>query len=119
MSERKRVLIIDDEEICRISAERILKRHGYQVDMATSGEQGIQLFRERGHDAVLLDVKMPRMDGIEVARIIKGLSPDTRIIMVSGYDTERMRYDVSELGASHFLEKPFTPGSLLEAIKNL
>jgi ATP-dependent Lon protease len=119
MSERKRILIIDDEEICRISAERILTGHGYEVDMATSGEGGIQLFNERRHDAVLLDLKMPRMDGIEVARIIKGLSPDTRIIMVSGYDTERMRYDVSELGGAHFLEKPFTPSSLLEALKDL
>jgi DNA-binding NtrC family response regulator len=113
----KKVLVIDDESIVRISCERTLSAEGYPVKTAGDGKSGIDLLEKESFDVVLLDIKMPDMDGIEVLKKIKSSWPDTKVIMITGYSTVESAVKSLRLGALNFLEKPFTPDALIETIR--
>jgi YesN/AraC family two-component response regulator len=83
MTEKPRVLVIDDEEVIRSAARRILE--GYDVTTAGNGREGLREMRKGPFDLVLTDLKMPGMDGIEVLKGAKELSPETEVIIITGY----------------------------------
>lgn len=114
-----RVLVIDDEEIVRISCKRSLMLEGYNVDIAGSGKEGLGLFEKNKYDLVVTDLKMPAMDGIEVLINIKSIKPEQMVIIMTGYDTIEHIVDSISSGAAHYLEKPFTPDMLIERIKEV
>ena len=93
-----KVLVIDDEEISRISCDRILKRIGIETTKASSGREGLDLLVREPHDLVLVDLKMPEMDGMEVARRIREYDPNTVIIIITGYATIETRLPPSRKG---------------------
>ena len=110
-----RVLVIDDEDIVRISCKRALAPEGFEVDVAASGMEGLELFAKGKYDLVIIDLKMPGIDGMEVLRNIRESHPAQNIIIMTGYNTPN---DAS-LMSPGYLEKPFTPDALIEKIKSV
>ncbi|MGD1075640.1 MAG: response regulator [Thermodesulfovibrionales bacterium] len=114
---RPRILVIDDEEIVRISCQKCLTPEGYEVDVASNGIEGMQMVQTTKYDLVLTDLKMPEMDGMEVIMKAKESQPGTRVIMMTGYSTVEHAVKAMRLGAYNFIEKPFTPDTLITAVK--
>ncbi|MFO0751972.1 MAG: response regulator [Thermodesulfovibrionales bacterium] len=112
-----KVLIIDDEEIVRISCRRILVPEGYAVETVKSAEEGFALLAGERFDIVLTDLKMPDVDGIEVLRRVKKDWPEVEVIMITGYQTINTAVQAIKLGAFDYLEKPFTPDGIVSAIE--
>ncbi|MGZ8541253.1 MAG: response regulator, partial [Chitinophagaceae bacterium] len=79
------ILIIDDEKAIRKTLTEILSFEGYKIDEAADGEEGLKKFKEKSYDAVLCDIKMPKLDGIEFLQKAADTSPDVPIIMISGH----------------------------------
>ncbi len=116
---KSRLLVIDDEEIVIKSCKRALTPEGYIVDTAHSGKEGLELFKNNHYDLVIVDLKMPEINGIEFMRLIKELKPDQKIMIMTGYDTIEHIVESISSGAAHYLEKPFTPLTLLERVKEV
>jgi len=112
-----KILVIDDEEIARISCERVLKREGIQVTLAAGGREGLDVLMRDPHDLVLVDLKMPEMDGMEVTRRIRALDPNIVAIIITGYATIESAVAVMKEGAYDYLPKPFTPDELLIVVR--
>ncbi|MEW6739087.1 MAG: response regulator [Nitrospirota bacterium] len=117
--DKGRILVIDDEEIVQVSCKRTLVPEGYAVDAAASGKEGLELFEKSKYDLVLIDLKMPGMDGIEVLVNIKRQRPEQNVMIMTGYDTVEHIVESISSGAAHYLEKPFTPDTLIERIKEV
>jgi DNA-binding NtrC family response regulator len=112
----RRVLVIDDESIVRTSCSRTLGPEGYEVVAAQNGSEGLRLLEEGRFDLVLTDLKMPDMDGIEVLKKIKENWPQTEVIVITGYQTVETAVKSIKLGAFDYIEKPFTPDTLVAAV---
>lgn len=113
----KRILIVEDEEIMRISLTDALTKEGYQISVATDGEEGWETFQRSNFPLVLLDLKMPKMDGIAFLRKIKAVSPETIVIMITAYGTIETAVQAMRLGAYDYVTKPFLVNELLLVIK--
>lgn len=114
-TEPPRVLAVDDEQVVCESIRRVLTDEGYEVATSTSSRQGLELLRKERFDLLLLDIKMPEMDGIELLRAARDVSPETEIIIVTGYATIETAVEAIKLGAFDYLEKPVSPPQLLVA----
>lgn len=113
----KRVLIIDDEENIRRVTRMTLETADYEVGEAADGERGLETFGDgSGWDAVLLDQRMPGLDGLETLRQIKQRRPDARVIMSTAYASIELAVDAMKLGAADFVRKPMTPEILRNAV---
>ena len=110
-----KVLVIDDEDIVLTSCHRTLTPEGYEVKTAKSGIDGLKMLKNEPFNIVLVDIKMPDMDGIEVLRRIKEEWPDTPVVIITGFSTIEAAVFTIKLGAYDYIEKPFTP----ERIKNI
>ncbi len=114
-----KILVIDDEDIVRISCSRSLVPEGYELKMAKNGPEGLKMLEEEAFDLVLTDLKMPNMDGIEVLGTIKTKWPKTDVVIVTGYQTVETAVKAIKLGAFDYIEKPFTPDSLIATVANV
>jgi len=114
-----KILVIDDEDIVRISCSRSLVPEGYELKMAKNGPEGLKMLEEETFDLVLTDLKMPNMDGIEVLGTIKTKWPKTDVVIVTGYQTVETAVKAIKLGAFDYIEKPFTPDSLIATVANV
>jgi len=112
----KKVLIVDDEERVVQSIAGVLEDEGFQVTRAKSGEEAIIVFQHEEPDITLLDIWMPGMDGIEVLKRLKWISPDCQVIMISGHATISTAMTAVKLGAFDFIEKPLSLDALLMTI---
>lgn len=111
------VLLVDDEEqFLRVLSERLTNR-GLQVDSVTSGEEAVAQVENKNFDAVVLDLAMPGINGIETMKRIKEKRPDLEIIILTGHATVKVGIEAMKLGAEDFLEKPVDLNVLLERIK--
>ena len=113
------VLVVDDESALRRLADQLLSRAGFTVVSAADGEEAIALIRggSVGFDAVLLDMTMPNLSGAETCRQIKELRPELPIVLTSGYRHEELAELMDEGAVAAFVQKPFTPKSLIETIR--
>ncbi|MFQ5877419.1 MAG: sigma-54-dependent transcriptional regulator [Acidobacteriota bacterium] len=118
MPVRGKVLVIDDEEAIRKSLRMVLEYEGYQCVDAASGAAGIEALRREGPDAVLLDIKMPGMDGLEALQAARGLEPYTPVVMISGHGDIPTAVEAIHRGAYDFLEKPLESERILTAVRN-
>ena len=110
------VLLIDDEEqFLKVLGER-LETRGLQVNTVTSGEDALTLIDDKNYDAIILDLAMPGIDGIETLKLLKEKNPDLEIIMLTGHATVQKGIEAMKLGAEDFLEKPVELSVLLERI---
>jgi len=116
MKDRKNVLVIDDEPIVLDSCRRILKQEGFEVNGAFNGREGLKKIEEDKYDAVLVDWKLPEIDGMEVLRIIKKNHPEVIVVMITGYPSVESAVKAMKLGVSDYVSKPFTPDELKETI---
>ncbi|HAM52387.1 MAG TPA: hypothetical protein DCP92_17455 [Nitrospiraceae bacterium] len=114
---KPRILVIDDEEIVRISCKKCLAPEGYDVDVAPNGIEGMRLAQTTKYDLVLTDLKMPEMDGMEFIMKAKESQPDTKVIMLTGYTTVEHAVKAMSLGAYNYIEKPFTPDTLITVVR--
>src|SRR6266850_4514977 len=113
----KRVLIIDDEENIRRVTRLTLEAAGYQVGEAGDGERGLETFGNgSAWDAVLLDQRMPGIDGLETLRQIKNRQPGARVIISTAYASIELAVDAMKLGATDFVRKPMTPEIVRNAV---
>lgn len=115
MKTRAQVLVIDDDAVVGRSFERVLTEKGYDVVTALSGEQGLKDMDSTDYDLVFTDIKMPGIDGIEVAERIKAKCPWTPVVVITGYGTEENEARASVLGVNGFVRKPLTP-DMIESI---
>jgi DNA-binding response OmpR family regulator len=113
-----RILIVEDEAEIRRSMRVALERAGYQVDEAEDGAGGLARFGDgTAWAAVLVDQRMPGMDGLETLRRMKARNPTPRIIMVTAYGSIELAVDAMKLGATDFVRKPTTPDILRNAVR--
>lgn len=112
------ILIIDDEKSIRNVLKDILQHEGYQVEEAPDGEQGIKLFSSKSFDLVLCDIKMPKIDGMDVLQQIMELNPEVPVIMISGHGTIETAVEAVKKGAFDFISKPPDLNRLLITIRN-
>jgi len=106
------ILVIDDDKAMRDACFQILARQGYRVELAASAKQGLTLLERLSFDAILLDLVMPDMDGLEALKKIRALDPDIEVIIITGYGTIQSAVESIKAGAFHFLSKPFVPDDL-------
>ena len=113
-----KILVIDDEKAIRNTLKDVLEYEKHEVDLAEDGPTGIELFSSNTYDVVLCDIKMAKMDGIEVLQKISGISSHTPIIMISGHGNIDTAVEAIKKGAYDFLEKPLDLNRLLITIRN-
>lgn len=114
--ERIRLLLVDDEEAYVRALSKRLTKRDFAVSTAFSGIQGIRALREQEFDVAVLDLKMEDMDGIEVLKIFKKMSPHLSVIMLTGHGSEQAAREGIEFGAFDYLLKPCEFEELVEKI---
>jgi len=112
------ILIIDDEKAIRKTLTEILSFEGYKLDEAGDGEEGLKKFKEKNYDAVLCDIKMPKVDGIDFLQKAVEMNPDVPIIMISGHGNIETAVEAVKKGAYDFIQKPPDLNRLLITIRN-
>ncbi len=114
----KTILIADDEQAVRSSLERLLEFESYRVVQAADGPSALDLVRDRPVDLVLLDIKMPGMDGLEVLSQLHHEHPQLPVVIISGHGTIQTAVEATRLGAFDFIEKPIDADRILLVIRN-
>ncbi len=116
--ERKkfRILVVDDELIVRDSLKEILDEEGYAVEMAGSGPEALEALAQQPYQLMLLDIKMPGMDGVEVLQKAKDAHPDLSVLMMTAYATVETAVEAMKIGALDYLIKPFEPDKLIPMV---
>ena len=117
----KRILIVDDEPNIVLSLEFLMKKHGYEVETATDGEQALEAVNRQHPDLVLLDVMMPRKDGYQVCQILREDErlADMRIVMLTAKGRDVEREKGLSLGADDYITKPFSTQDVVEKVGEL
>jgi DNA-binding NtrC family response regulator len=119
MMERRSVLVVDDEKNIRLTMSRALEDGDVDVLTADTGEEALAAMAGRNVDVVLLDLRMPGMDGIDVLRRVAREHPNTRVIIITAYGTVERAVEAMKLGAVDFLEKPVTPAEVRGRVAEL
>ena len=114
-----KILVVDDEGIVLDSCQRVLEEDGLEVLLVTSADKAIMAIEDEEPSVLLMDVKMPVRDGMDLMREVKERWPDIPIIVMSGYDTTETIEEAVKMGAATFIAKPFTPDELLETIRQV
>ena len=115
---KSRILVIDDEAAIRDSLRMTLEYEGYEFLGAATGQEGLALAEREAPDLVLLDVKMPGMDGIEVLERLRNMNEAVPVIVVSGHGTISTAVEATKKGAFDFIEKPFASERVLVSLRN-
>jgi len=117
----KKILVVEDDPDTLMYISQVLKRAGYAVTGAVSGEEGLEKFRDIRPDLVILDVMLPGIDGWEVLKKIKSgfRSRKTPVIMLTAKDTDSDKLKGYEFGADFYVTKPFNMQKLLPVIRNM
>ena len=120
MTALRKVLVVDDDPVVRKSFDRVLSGKGYAVITAENGEEALHKLAEEKYDVVYTDIRMPGMNGLEVAEQVKTRRPWTPVVIITGYGTEAAEARAEAADVSSFLHKPLTPemieGSARQAV---
>jgi len=115
MEDRIRVLVVDDEEVVRLGYRRVLSTDSFRVMAAGDGPEALSLMSGDRFDVVLLDLRMPGMDGLDVLRAIKERWPESEVVVITGYPSIDTAKQAVQLGAYDYLAKPLVPDAVLRA----
>ncbi|MBN2126003.1 MAG: formate/nitrite transporter family protein [Deltaproteobacteria bacterium] len=113
----ERMLIIDDEEIVLESCRKVFTEEGFDVAVTTSPQEGLRLATEASFDVILCDWKMPGFDGMDVVEELDRRSPDSTVVMISGFPSVGRATEAMKRGAMDYVAKPFTPEEIIEVVK--
>jgi ATP-dependent Lon protease len=113
------ILVVDDEEIARTNMEYILTREGYQVKTAANGLEALEKAREQAFDLILTDLKMDKMDGLQLLESVKEVAPHAAVIMITGFATVDTAVQAMQKGAVHYLSKPIKIEDLRASVKKI
>jgi DNA-binding NtrC family response regulator len=119
MPDKNRILVVDDEEALRTVLSTELTSEGYEVSTAADGSEAIDMVKENTYDLVLLDIKMPNVDGFEVLKFVKGEKPSIKVIMLTGFADLKNAIESKRLGAEDFVSKPYDLVDLLTTIERV
>jgi DNA-binding NtrC family response regulator len=119
MSTKNRILVVDDEEALRIVLSSELEGEGYQVSNAADGQEAINILNKQEFDLVLLDIKMPNVDGFEVLKFVKERWPKTKVVMLTGFADLKNAIESKKLGAEDFISKPYDLVDLLTTVERV
>src|SRR5881394_419367 len=111
------ILIVDDEEPIRQVLTEVLSGHGYVVRAASDGEEALRELAAHDYDAVVTDVRMPRMDGLSLVRSVQQIAPDATVIVMSAYGSHDLAIEAMKAGAYDYLGKPFRPDEVLLVLR--
>ena len=117
MDNNVRILIVDDDESIRKTMQTILEDEGYIVDLATTGNEAIELTQEETYNIALLDIRLPDIEGVELLKLIRDNIPKTRKIMVTGYPSMQNAISALNKNADVYLTKPVGVEKLLSIVK--
>ena len=116
ISESKAILVLDDDASILRSTKNVLLKAGYAVDTAETGKEALEKMQTKNYDVVLLDVRLPDMDGTEVLLQMKNAG-DTIKIIITGFSSDELGMRAADYGADDFLVKPIRPEELLATIR--
>ena len=119
MAEKNRILVVDDEDALRTVLSSELEGEGYEVDQAADGDEAIAIVQKKPFHLVLLDIKMPKVDGFEVLKFIKEKYPHVKVIMLTGFADLKNAIESKKLGAEDFVSKPYDLVDLLTTIERV
>ncbi len=114
---KRRIIVIDDDPVMRLSCFKILDKDGYLVETYEDGEQGLAAINRQKPDLLVVDLKMPKIGGMEVINRVHQIDPEICIVVITGYATIGTAVDAMKAGAYDFLPKPFTPDELRLIVK--
>src|SRR3990167_1615870 len=122
MTMKGRILVVDDEEVIVKALVKYLTQEGFDVESAPDGPQAIEMCKDKHFDLILTDLKMPSMDGIELIKKAKKISPDLSFIVMTGHGSINNAVQAMKVGAFHYITKPFeledVKHTILKALKN-
>ncbi len=119
MRKKFRILVVDDELSIRISLGDLLKRDGYQVEVAESAESALEMLKAQSFDLLMVDVKMPGMDGLEMLERVREDDPDTTVVVMTAYGSIDSAVQAMKLGAIDYVVKPFDPLKIGTLVKQI
>ncbi len=119
MPAKNRILVVDDEEALRVVLSGELEGEGYQVSSAIDGQQAINVLTTHEFDLILLDIKMPNVDGFEVLKFVKERWPKTKVVMLTGFADLKNAIESKKLGAEDFVSKPYDLVDLLTTVERV
>lgn len=115
MNDKASILIVDDEEIVRRSHLRSLADSGCYTEAAEDGNKAIRVMEQHPFDVVLLDLRMPDLDGMDVLKTIKNRWPECEVVVITGYPTIETAKEAVRLGAQNYIAKPVGPDDVIKA----
>lgn len=117
--EDKKILIVDDEKNIRLTLSQSIEDTGAEIDTAVNGEEGLKKAEENDYDIILLDIKMPGIDGIEVLRRLREKSTNATVVIITAHGTIDNAVEAMKLGAVDFIQKPFSPNEIRDLIRRI
>lgn len=115
--ETKNILLVDDHKSFRDSLAKVLNGEGYRVFAATDGEEALDILRQEHINLILTDLKMPKMDGVELLRVAKTLHPEVEVILITGFGTVDTAVTAMKDGAFDYIQKPFKPRDIIKLVR--
>jgi DNA-binding response OmpR family regulator len=115
------VLLVEDEQYLRELYQEILTEQGYKVETASDGEEGFNKVKQGGWDLVILDIILPKMNGLEIMRKLRNeppLQPNKKVVFLTNLDKDEEIKEALQLGDGYFIKSQITPGSLVNELKN-
>lgn len=115
MNDKANVLIVDDEEVVRLSHLRSLAHSNCHARAAEDGREAIRVMEQQPFDVILLDLRMPDLDGMDVLKTIKQRWPESEVVVITGYPSIESAKEAVRLGAQNYLAKPVGPDEVIKA----
>ncbi len=112
-----KIMIVDDAKFMRMRVNKLLSKQGYEVVEAEDGEAAVIVYRSAHPDAVLMDITMPRKDGLTALAEIRSLDPRAVVIMLTALGQQKMVLQAMQAGAKDFVVKPYDPDRLVKALQ--
>ncbi len=114
---KSNILVVDDEPVARQSLSEILRLEGYQVTSVANGELAVEHIRQHTVDLIVLDLKMPGMNGMDVVQVVNQIAPDTEIILLTAYGSMETAVEALRQRVHDYLFKPASPTQILESVR--
>ena len=114
-----KILVVDDEDIVLESCQAVFELEGFEALFVPSADKALEAMKNNGFDLLLIDVKMPKKDGMYLMREVKVQWPDIPIIVMSGYYTTETIQEAMRMGAATFIAKPFEPDELVKMVRQV